>query len=1047
MSVAWSEITGKPSAYPTNMANISDLHSSWDSLLKAAPPAYVTRWPSWGEVTGKPSTFTPSSHTHSYLPLSGGTMTGGLTFNQDSSLSWSRNTDYFNISFKNTGDGDTDSYALFKTGDNGNEYFKWQQVNGSTTTDLMTLKGDALRFKNNVVLHAGNYNSYAPTKTGGGASGTWGIGVSGNAATATKLKTARKVNGTPFDGSADITTAKWGASRRLTLTGGVTGWASIDGSGDVTIETAAGDIVPGVLPFDGSTTVTPALTSLTAVTAVRFNASLGAFVGFNGNTNGGNWAACGTYPAATAYGTVTTHGATPKRGVVYLDMSAGKAMYWTGTVLAEAYGVSVAWSEITGKPSSYPTNIANISDLHSSWDSVLKAQKPSWLTGVSLATISDLHSSWDTLLKSAPPSFVYYDAGTNPDGLVINRSSASVTVTMKTGKGGDFDTVEFPIATKSLAGAMSASDKNNLNGYNWNLSGNQPYAKLATLKITGSYVNTPLTFQIKGRSGPAAFVSITFVNSSGTDPGISGFTGWGGYSGYYTRLRIYKTAASTWELWLKSQSQSYDSGFIWDVVVPSGMTFIFNGSPQSSLPTATTYSDCGAATLYGNLAWGSISGKPSAYPTNIANVLDLHSSWDSLLKSGPSSYVTRWPSWGEVTGKPSTFTPSSHTHSYLPLSGGTMTGQVKFTAKGTSYIGNGGNDAANGVGGALNNLVISSWNGVSFTTSCGGQAYTNTNAVTIDCRNGIAKAARFDGPLNGNASTATQLKSARRINGTAFNGTADITTAQWGGARNFYIQDASAAHTGTAVSVSGANHVYLKLPGTITAALSGNASSATKLQTARTLWGQSFNGTGNVAGNMTGVGSLTMSGTLTLQGTENNDITNVKNGNGAITVNRPNGNAAIRNALVFKWYGTNWQIGNVRGSSSGTDGFGFTLGSNKLVFRITESTAYMYGKLQCTSLTQTSDLRLKAVKGDVGLLLDQVASAPSVRFSWKDGGGRGVGSTAQYWKGVLPEAVSGDGGTLSMDYGVVALLSAITAARSLKGLERRVADLEKRVGN
>jgi hypothetical protein len=36
----------------------------------------------------------------------------------------------------------------------------------------------------NAVLHAGNFNSYAPTLTGGGASGTWGISITGNAATA-----------------------------------------------------------------------------------------------------------------------------------------------------------------------------------------------------------------------------------------------------------------------------------------------------------------------------------------------------------------------------------------------------------------------------------------------------------------------------------------------------------------------------------------------------------------------------------------------------------------------------------------------------------------------------------------------------------------------------------------------------------------------------------------------------------------------------------------------------------------------------------------------
>ena len=34
----------------------------------------------WGNVSGKPSTFTPASHTHPYLPVAGGTMTGALTF-------------------------------------------------------------------------------------------------------------------------------------------------------------------------------------------------------------------------------------------------------------------------------------------------------------------------------------------------------------------------------------------------------------------------------------------------------------------------------------------------------------------------------------------------------------------------------------------------------------------------------------------------------------------------------------------------------------------------------------------------------------------------------------------------------------------------------------------------------------------------------------------------------------------------------------------------------------------------------------------------------
>ena len=100
------------------------------------------------------------------LPLAGGTMSGGITISTDSDIKWSRNTDYALIGFRNTGDSDTDSYMEFKTGDNSGEYFKFNQVNGSTTTELMTIKSDHLRFKGNTVYHAGN----KPTKSDVGLS-------------------------------------------------------------------------------------------------------------------------------------------------------------------------------------------------------------------------------------------------------------------------------------------------------------------------------------------------------------------------------------------------------------------------------------------------------------------------------------------------------------------------------------------------------------------------------------------------------------------------------------------------------------------------------------------------------------------------------------------------------------------------------------------------------------------------------------------------------------------------------------------------------------
>lgn len=90
------------------------------------------------------------------------------------------------------------------------------------------------------------------------------------------------------------------------------------------------------------------------------------------------------------------------------------------------------------------------------------------------------------------------------------------------------------------------------------------------------------------------------------------------------------------------------------------------------------------------------------------------------------------------------FATAGHTHNYLPLSGGTMTGNINYTTHGNSYIGNGQQDNAEGPGGKLNNLVIGSWWGVSFTTSCSGQTYSGKTAVGIDCREGIIKAARVN---------------------------------------------------------------------------------------------------------------------------------------------------------------------------------------------------------------------------------------------------------------------------------------------------------------
>ena len=140
-----------------------------------------------------------------------------------------------------------------------------------------------------------------------------------------------------------------------------------------------------------------------------------------------------------------------------------------------------------------------------------------------------------------------------------------------------------------------------------------------------------------------------------------------------------------------------------------------------------------------------------------------------------------------------------------------------------------------------------------------GSAYVQTAAVdqTIAGTKTFSKpivgsVTGSSGSCTGNAASATKLQTARTINGTSFNGTANITTANWGTARNISITDGT--NTSTAVSVNGSANVSLKLPATIKANLTGNAASATKLAAKRTIalsgaatgTATGFDGSGNI---------------------------------------------------------------------------------------------------------------------------------------------------------------------------------------------------------
>jgi hypothetical protein len=155
---------------------------------------------------------------------------------------------------------------------------------------------------------------------------------------------------------------------------------------------------------------------------------------------------------------------------------------------------------------------------------------------------------------------------------------------------------------------------------------------------------------------------------------------------------------------------------------------------------------------------------------------------------------------------------------------GTATIQANSVALGTDTTGNYVESVANGSyltgGGAASE-------GAALTLGVDATNLNTASKVVARDASGNFAAGTITAALTGNASTATTLQTARTIGGVSFNGAADINLPGVNTAGN---QNTS----GNAATA------------TLAVTTSGNAGSATVLQTARTINGVSFNGSANI---------------------------------------------------------------------------------------------------------------------------------------------------------------------------------------------------------
>lgn len=210
----------------------------------------------------------------------------------------------------------------------------------------------------------------------------------------------------------------------------------------------------------------------------------------------------------------------------------------------------------------------------------------------------------------------------------------------------------------------------------------------------------------------------------------------------------------------------------------------------------------------------------------------------------------------------------------------------------------------------------------------------------------------------------------------------------------------------TDLSSTWATNLSATIGGTTLTVSSLNADYAGQLRYTRTIWGQNFDGTADVSGD------------LYLNGS---NLRLLDYGGSA-------------DCYICAYGTTSRKIGvSVEGSS---------------LFEFNDEEFYsVHGIYAGTYVTALSDIRFKEVVNRFQLDVETIAKASLIQYKRKDlqDGILRVGGIAQEWQKILPEAVQeSKEGRLSMDYGVIAFTSAVSLARRIQDQDKEISDLREK---
>lgn len=436
-----------------------------------------------------------------------------------------------------------------------------------------------------------------------------------------------------------------------------------------------------------------------------------------------------------------------------------------------------------------------------------------------------------------------------------------------------------------------------------------------------------------------------------------------------------------------------------------------------NVASATKLADDSAYTAWGQTFFQ--NGKPRSVSGNLSNVGSIKSSTSSYgnymifpgLASGEAMRIESYDASG--TWLASCLTMGTNGNLIV---GGTGTTSYKLHVNGSQYINGGLTLAANNtICGNGGNLYIGNPSNPAYVYIQEDMQSSESNAWSIS-KSGVAS---FSSLTTGSLSLTGNL---------SVGGTSTLSGAV---TVNSTLDATGLIGAANGISVQNGAYVWGGLYAYNGASVSGNM----------TVSGNTLTNTLNVTNGMTvGLGITAGSNIKTTTDVECRDVYLA--------------NAYATNSLccydsslggIFITKGTSERYCRVHAHTSPST---LSLSNAWLDIKKDRTTRFFYSASSDGDFTALSDMRKKNVLHDITLRLEDIAAAPLFIHTWKDGRVEGefVGTSAQYWLGVLPQVVRGTEATeYSMAYGKVATAMGISLARKLLRTDDEVSQLRQQV--